>query len=922
MLSAMLLAVGGIMAFSQTAGLTISASPTSFNPSSGQTTRVTYNNASKVYNMRVDVKNGSGIVVRNLASYNMIGTGPWTKTWDGKDSSGRIAPAGTYAIVFSGKNSSGNTLAPATCSVTVISTSTPPPPTTYALKINSITPGTIDTTLGQSTTITYTVPTTTDLRVYVKNSSGMEVRTLTQVSSVPAGTRTATWDGKNGSGSVVPTGAYTITVASTSATNITPASGTITVTASTPPTTGSLTISVTPASFDPTAGKTATVTYNNTVKVYTMKVDVKNSSGAVVRNLASYTMIGLGPWTKTWNGKNSAGSIVPDGTYSVVFSGNDSTGKALAPATTSVTVESSTVTPPPTTSYAFKISSITPSTIDMTLGQSTTVTYTVPTTTDVRVYVKNSAGTEVRTLATVAGAAAGTRTATWDGKDGSGSVVANGAYTVTVENPSSTPAVTAASGTVNVTTSTVTPPPTYAFRISSITPSTIDMTLGQSTTVTYTVPTTTDVRVYVKNSAGTEVRTLATVTGAAAGTRTATWDGKNGSGSVVANGAYTVTVENPSSTPAVTAASGTVNVTTSTVTPPPPVTPPSDGAEKGQPVVGAGSSNWDWTKRAGYKMAVSFMAPKSGAITQITLQWKKSSGYGSGTYGKYNFELQSNGAGNFPSGTIIAHTDNVNPNTAMDNIIDGAFHFPISASLTAGQIYHLVITNVDPNYSTNWSSPNGLMTDVKPWDGTGNRTCYYSSGSWKPYGSTNSPWNTSGSNNVNCHHTPTMLTWSDGTNTGDPYYSASLSSSARIYGSSRAGEYILWDKPTTSISTIGVSVKKNGSAGALVYHLDTASGSSLATGTMNTSSMSGSYQNWVYAALPSAVTLTQGQAYKLWFESPSSTSSTGYSSNAVYGESRPATWSANSFGGTKSYYIYGSSLSSTMPQADLSFSLQ
>ncbi|MHB9106291.1 MAG: FlgD immunoglobulin-like domain containing protein [Armatimonadota bacterium] len=813
MLSAMLLAFSGVAAFTQIAPLTISASPTSFNPSTGQTSTVIYNNSVKVYTMRVDVKNGSGSVVHNLASYDMIGTGPWNRVWDGKNSTGANVPAGSYSVVFTGKDSSGRTLAPATTTVTVTGTIAPPPLTTYAFRINSINPATVDPTLGKTTTITYTVPTTTDLRVLVKNSSGMEVRTLAQLSSVPAGTRTVTWDGKNGSGSVVPNGNYTVTVESLSATNITPASGTITVGASVvmPPVAGSLTISANPTSFDPTQGQTASVTYNNTVKVYTMRVDVKNSVGTVVRNIASYTMIGLGPWTKTWDGKNSTGTIVPAGTYLIVYSGNDSTGKALTAATATITVAAGTVTPPPTT---------------------------------------------------------------------------------------------------------------YAFKISGITPSTIDMTLGQSTTVTYTVPTTTDVRVFVKNSAGTEVRTLATVTSAIAGTRTAMWDGKNSAGIMAANGNYTVTVVNPSTTPTVIAASGNITVTTSTVTPPPPPPPPSDGAEKGQFIEGAGSSNWDWTKRAGYKMGISFQSPKSGTLTQITLQWKKSSGYGSGTYGIYNFELQSNGAGNFPSGTIIAKTYNVNPNTAMDGIIDGAFHFPISASLTAGQIYHLVIYNVDSNPSTNFSSPNGLMTSVKPWDGTGNRTCYYSSGSWKPYGSTNSPWNTSGSNNVNCQYTATMLSWSDGTNTGYPYYSASLSSSAKIYGSSRAGEYILWDTPTTTISKVGVSVRKNGSTGALIYHLDTASGSSLATGTMNTSSMSGSYQNWVYATLPSAVTLTQGQAYKLWFESPSSTSSTGYSSNAVYGESRPATWSALSFGGARSYYIYGTSLSSTMPQADLSFSLQ
>ncbi len=43
-----------------------------------------------------------------------------------------------------------------------------------------------------------------------------------------------------------------------------------------------------------------------------------------------------------------------------------------------------------------------------------------------------------------------------------------------------------------------------------------------------------------------------------------------------------------------------------------------------------------------------------------------------------------NGAGNFPSGTVIGRTTNVNPSAAMDGYADGAFHFNISASLTAG----------------------------------------------------------------------------------------------------------------------------------------------------------------------------------------------------------------------------------------------
>ena len=674
-----------------------------------------------------------------------------------------------------------------------------------------------------------------------------------------------------------------------------------------------LSISVSPSTIDPSQGQTTTVTYTNTVPAYSPSVTVRNSSNAIVKTLASYSMIGTNTRRTTWDGKDSYGKIVPDGRYTVVFSGKSSTGTALPTATAAITVSTATSGGGNTATLSVSVS---PTTINPSKAQTTTVKYvnTAPVY-SAGVTVQDSNKATVKSLASYSLIGTRTRTAVWDGKDSSGKVVPNGQYTVVFSGKTSSgTALTPATATVTVSTSTST---SYAFTITSINPTTIDATQGQTTTISYTVPTTCDLRVYVKNSAGTEVRTLDQVSGAAAGNRTATWNGKNSAGTIVPDGTYTVTVESLSTTPTIKPASGTVTVATST-------TPPPTSGEKGQIIEGAGSANFAWLKYAGYKMDIAFQSPKSGTITQITLQWKKSSGYGAGNYGTFNFELQTNGSGNYPSGTAIAHTYNVNPITAMDGYSDGAFHFPISATLTAGQIYHLVITNVDSNPGTNWSSPNGLMTRVQPWDGTGNRVAYYSSGSWKPWSSQDNPWNTSGGNNVNGEHSPTMLTWSDGTNTGDPYYSAALSAGARFYGSSRAGEYILWNQPTTTIGKIGVSVKRVGTpSGALIYHLEKVGSGDLATGAIATASQVGTVQTWVYATLPSAVTLTQGQAYRLWFESPSSSSSSYYGSAPVYGESRPATWIANTWGGPQSYYVSGSgSLSSSMTTADLSFSLQ
>ena len=458
----------------------------------------------------------------------------------------------------------------------------------------------------------------------------------------------------------------------------------------------------------------------------------------------------------------------------------------------------------------------------------------------------------------------------------------------------------------------------------SVSPNTLDAAGGQAT-VTYanTAP------VYspsleVRNGSGATVRSLISYTQLGANTRQATWDGKDGAGQVVAAGQYRVVFSgNTADGDAIPPAAATVTVSTGTVPPPPPPPPPSSGDELGQTVEGQGSANFAWLKYAGRKLGVGFQAPKSGTLREITLQWKKSSGYGAGTYGKYNFELHTNGSGNFASGTIIGRATNIDPRTAMDGYLDGALHFPITATVTAGQIYHLVVTNVDPNPGTNWSSPNGLMTRVVPWDGTGNRAAVYESGSWRPWSSQNNPWNTTGGNYVNGQHIPTMLSYTDGTNHGGHYYSARTSAPARFHEANKAGQYIYWNQSSATISRIGISLRRTGTPGALLYRLEQIGSGVIASGTVNTSSVGTGAPVWAYATLSSPVTLQQGQSYRLYFESPTSSSSNHFFSAWVYGEQRPTAWLEAGWGGTRSYYTQTSGSSwTTQANGDLSFSLQ
>lgn len=350
------------------------------------------------------------------------------------------------------------------------------------------------------------------------------------------------------------------------------------------------------------------------------------------------------------------------------------------------------------------------------------------------------------------------------------------------------------------------------------------------------------------------------------------------------------------------------------------------GDELGQLVEGCGSANFAWLQYPGVKFADAFKSPKTGTVTQFTLQWKKDGGYGHGTYGRYTFELQTNGKDLFPSDEVLASVTNVNPIIAMDGYADGALHVEMTAALEQGKSYSLVITNTDPDPGENWSSPNTLMTRVKPWDGSGCRAAALTDGVWKPWASRHPSniYNTWGINAVNGGHAPIMLTWQDGTHTGDPYYSAMVKKRAFFCAEEKAGEFIVWNRPTTKITRIGLVVTRVGTPATLNYHLETADETTLATGPLATAGQVGATPTWVFATLGEGVTLQEGQAYRLWFDSPDSpTRDNSFFQFIPYGENRPEAWLECGWGGTASCYTaILDGAWELAPHADLSFSLQ
>lgn len=575
-----------------------------------------------------------------------------------------------------------------------------------------------------------------------------------------------------------------------------------------------------------------------------------------------------------------------------------------------------------------RVVSTSPNPFNPTKGEYTRITFSVTQRAEYRIYIRNSAGTTIQQVASYSSLAAGTYSANWNGRDRSNAIVPDGTYTVVMRGTTNKGAdIPAATGTVQVVS--VVP----VVKLTAVTPSTIDAKAGQKATIAFTTPTSGTYTVNIRTSAGTNVRLVSTHN-VGAGNFTTVWDGRNSTNAIVADGVYTVVLAGTTGTGiAVAPVTMPVTVKTAIIDGGGTTTPPPTGGELGQMIEGCGAGNFQSMQNPGVKFGIAFRAVKSGSFSRIMMTWNRyHPGYGAGNDGTYTFELQTNASSGLqPSGTVISRVTGIKP---AQSVVypGGAMPVPLTGTVTAGQIYHIVVNNTDPDPRSNWSSPNTLMTRVLPWDPAtfggpdNNFRCESTiTGSWKPWTfSSSNVFNTTGSSTANGQHIAVVMFWNDGTRTGDPYYGAWNSGMAQVYGSRKYGQFITWDKPSATITRIGMPFGRRGTpSGALIYHLEEVGRGDIATGTLATGSQVGTVPTWAYVNLPSAITLTQGKTYRLYVASPSSSSGGYYIQYPPYGDGSPTEFISTSWGAGNSYYIYNTSGSwASNRNADLSFSLK
>ena len=182
--------------------ISFTVKPTPFSPNDDGRKDTTTIAASfnTVVDWQLQVRTAEGVTKRTWT-----GTGKTlTIIWDGKDASEVVVPDGNYKLRLNGADLSNTPFVTKLRSVTVDTT----PPTVTGVSVN---PTSFNPSLGQKTTINYTLSESCYVTIKIFKS-GILYRTLLNNVLQTADPRSIVWDGKDREGNIVPPGTYTIKI--------------------------------------------------------------------------------------------------------------------------------------------------------------------------------------------------------------------------------------------------------------------------------------------------------------------------------------------------------------------------------------------------------------------------------------------------------------------------------------------------------------------------------------------------------------------------------------------------------------------------------------------------------------------------------------------------------------------------------------
>ncbi|HPG56626.1 MAG TPA: hypothetical protein PKW98_02300, partial [Candidatus Wallbacteria bacterium] len=388
-----------------------------------QTTTLSYT-LSETSFVTIEVLNSSNVVIRTLESgvNHVVPPSALSATWDG---AGATAD-GVYTIRVRARDLAGNDSVDASVNVTISSNI---PAITFgvpALTNNPFSPLPASPTVKDTTTVSYTVNDTADVRIviYPQGAPNAITKVLLPKTKKNSGNYTQIWDGTDdASGLSVNDGVYTLSITSTNEVGF---ASTITHNVTVDKTVTDISpFGAAPTPFSPNVSPT-TISFSLSEDA-TVEIIIKDQARVLTkRNLrpATYMLQKIAPQTyqEPWDGRDSGGQLVADGIYAYEIITEDLAGNK----NTNVGNVRVDKTGPVVGPYSVTPKAISPSSSPGITDQAT-ISYNISKEGTVEIRIISTTGPLVRQFGPYL-KTLGSHTETWDGNDSTGNVVGEGDY--------------------------------------------------------------------------------------------------------------------------------------------------------------------------------------------------------------------------------------------------------------------------------------------------------------------------------------------------------------------------------------------------------------------------------------------------------------------------------------------------------------
>lgn len=407
--------------------VSVSVNPTSFDPTKGQTTTVSYS-LSQPASLSVLVKlNGS--LIKTLRAQSFQDPGSYTLTWNGlSDASVTMGPNNFVVEVYA-DNVSGHDLKTAGVTIVndVVVVTAPHLSSVYATP-TPFNPNTVNTR------VYFTLDKTAHVTVTIMDGSNT-IKALVGNTSLSAGTYFYEWNGRDAGGNLVPDKVYTAKVMADNGANSDTQFASVQVSTGSTGTCNTITSNFVYPSNVNINNTDAQINYvlaNSAV----VTVRIKDVNGYLIRTLVSQSQ-SSGSQMAPWNGRNSNGNLVNSGTYTYEITASVSgCSDEIETGSFYLTSNGGGTTGyvsdwPSTDENLITNLVVTPEVFRPLAGERANISFYLNRSAKVRLEILNGT-TVVKTIRDTGSSnqSSGTYSYTWDGRDNNGNLAADAVYQV------------------------------------------------------------------------------------------------------------------------------------------------------------------------------------------------------------------------------------------------------------------------------------------------------------------------------------------------------------------------------------------------------------------------------------------------------------------------------------------------------------